>query len=329
MRRSGRPRPHPRPRPRLVVPVAIALVLGACAPLPEPPPSTTSSTTTTSPSAGLLAAACAGTLVASTPGSVAADPVTELSGLAASRRTDGILWAHNDSGDSARVFAVGADGSDRGQYTLGGAGAVDWEDVAVGPGPDPGVSYLYVGDVGDNAAARSSVQVYRVAEPPVPTTGGPPAPQTLTGVARLTLTYPDGPHDAEALLVDPISGDLLLVTKALSGAATVFRAPANLADGSTTALTQVAALSLGLGAMVTAADVTPAGDVVALRTYFSVALFPRPAGGSLAAAFAEAPCAGAVASESQGEALAFTADGRAYVTASEGSHPPLHRFAAP
>jgi hypothetical protein len=109
----------------------------------------------------------------------------------------------------------------------------------------------------------------------------------------------------------------------------VFRAPAGLADGSTTTLTQVATLSLGLFGAVTAADATPAGDVVALRTYFSVVLYPRPNGSPLADAFAQPSCNGAVASEAQGEALGFTRDGRGYVTASEGAFPPLHDFVAP
>ena len=79
-----------------------------------------------------------------------------------------------------------------------------------------------------------------------------------------------------------------MVTKDLvGGVAQVFRAPANLASGSTTALTQVATVSLGAGRGVTGADVTRAGDVVALRTYLSVVLFPRPAGQSLAQAFAQ------------------------------------------
>ena len=277
----------------------------------------------------MLDAACRGALVASTPGVVASTSVTELSGIGASRRTDGVLWVHNDSGDSPRVFAVGTDGSDLGEYVLDGATARDWEDLAIGPGPDGAQTYLYVGDIGDNAAERASVQVYRAPEPVVTPTAGTPAPQLVTGVATLTLTYPDGPHDAEALLVDPRSGELFIVTKVQDGTAPVFRAPANLADASTTALTQVGTVSLGLGRAVTAADVTPSGDVVALRTYFGVVLFPRPSGAPLAEAFTQSPCSGAVASEAQGEALGFTRGGRGYLTASEGPTPELHRFKRP
>lgn len=328
MRRCRRLRSFP-----LLAAVGVAtfsVVVSACDPTASSGPAGPTTTTTTAPPPiGVFDAACRGGLVASTPGVVASGSVTELSGIAASRRTDGVLWVHNDSGDSARVFAVGANGSDLGEYALGAAIAIDWEDLAIGPGPDAALTYLYVGDIGDNAAARASVQVYRVPEPAVAASAGTPAPQVLPGVARLTLTYPDGPHDAEALLVDPRSGELFIVTKVLGGTAQVFRAPANLADASTTMLTQVGTVALGLGGAVTAADVTPAGDVVAFRTYFSVVLFPRPSGAPLADAFTQSPCNGAVASETQGEALGFTRDGRGYVTASEGRNPALHRFVAP
>lgn len=312
--------PHPgRRRGLAAAAIVVALAVTAC--LPPPPP----------PKPPILAAACANTLVPTTPGTVASNALTEISGIVASRRSDGVFWVHNDSGDTARVFAIGADGRDLGEFALSGAGAVDWEDLAAGPGPIAGVAYLYLADIGDNTKTRSSVQVYRVPEPLVDAGVAPGSPQTLTGVETLTFTYPDGPHDAEALIVDPTNGELFVVTKDLvGGVAQVFLAPANLADGSTTVLTQVATVSLGFLHGVTGADVTPNGDVVALRTYVSVVLYPRPAGQSLAQAFSQASCEGASsASEAQGEAIGFTRDGRGYVTVSEGVHPALHQFVAP
>jgi hypothetical protein len=312
-----------------MIPVALVaggLLVGGC--IPPPPP----------PRPAVLAAACDGTLVATNNGAVAAPALDEISGVAASGRVDGVFWVHNDSGDTARVFAIGADGRDLGEYDLAGATAVDWEDIAVGPGPVAGVSYLYLGDIGDNHKTRSSVVVYRVPEPLVDPTVPAGAPQTLGGVDALTFHYPDGAHDAEGLIVDPVGGDLFVVTKELvSGTAQVFRAKASLTGGSTTTLTQVATVALGFGHGVTGADVTRTGDVVALRTYFSVALFPRPAGDSLARAFAQPPCAGAAppfgtgspSAEAQGEAIGFTRDGRGYLTLSEGSHVEVHQFEAP
>jgi hypothetical protein len=296
--------------------VMLSSVLVGCIPRP-------------SPTAALFDAACNATLVASTPGTVAAPAVTELSGLSASRRTDGVWWAHNDSGDSNRIFAVGDDGRDLGWYTLDGAGAVDWEDIAAGPGPDPNLEYLYIADTGDNTQTRASVQVYRVAEPDVDPNAGTPAPQTLNGVDTLTFTYPDGPHDAEALIVDPATGRLFIITKDVLGESRVYAAPPNLASGSHTVLAQVAALHLGFLGLVTAADITPARDVIALRTYGSVLLYPLGAADTVEWGFVQMPCNGAVANEMQGESFGFTRDGRGYVTASEGATPALHRFTAP
>lgn len=303
----------------------LALVLAACAPAPPPPP----------PPATVYDAACAGTLVASTPGTVAKSEVKELSGIAASRRNPGVWWVHNDSGNPAAVYAVGDNGADLGTFTLTGATNVDWEDIAVGPGPDPSKSYLYVADIGGAPAPpttsnRASVVVYRVVEPDASTPG------PVSGVETLTFTYPSGAkYDAESFMVDPTNGELFVVTKQLT-TAKVFRAPANLGAGSTTVMTEVATVPVpGATAAFTGADVTPAGDFVALRTDDAVAgngsvvIYPRPAGQSLAAAFAQAPCSGATAAEAKGEAIGFTPDGRGYVTASEGTGSELHQFHAP
>lgn len=279
----------------------------------------------------MLDSACKGTLVASTQGTIASAAITELSGLVASRRTEGVWWGHNDSGDTARIFAFGGNGNDFGTYALSGAIATDWEDIAAGPGPVANTQYLYVADIGDNARTRSSVRVYRTPEPLVDPNAPTPAPQTLTQVDTLTFTYPDGPHDAESIVADPVSGAVLIVTKEFSGTSKVFKAPANLASGSTTTLSHVGTVTLGTGlaGLATGADVTPAGDVLAIRTYSTVKVFQRVTGQTLESAVAGTPCSVAGASEGQGEAIGFTRDGRAYVTASEGASPALHRFQAP
>jgi hypothetical protein len=281
----------------------------------------------------VLQAACNGTLTASTTGQVANASVVEASGIAASRLVDDVYWVHNDSGNAAEVYAIGGDGRDLGTYTVSNATNQDWEDIAVGPGPVAGVPYLYLADIGDNAKARENVAVYRVPEPtvnPAAPTGG-----TLTA-EKLTFTYPDGAHDAEAFVVDPVSGDLFVITKAIGGAQ-VFRAPAGLAAGSTTMLTQVATVSLGfLVDVVTGADVSPSGDTIALRTYTSVLMYQRLPNQPLASAFSGQVCLGAAPGlgtapnqELQGEAIGFTRSGNGYVTVAEGAHPSVHRFLGP
>jgi hypothetical protein len=265
----------------------------------------------------------------SVAGTVAEPSLVEISGVAASRAHPGVLWVHNDSGGEPSVTALSETGADLGTYAVPGAEATDWEDIAAGPGPEPGRHYLYIGDIGDNGEARDSVQVHRVPEPDA-------APDGTDGRFAedvvLTLHYPGGPVDAEALLIDPGSGDLFIVGKR-ADAAPVFTAEAGaIAEEGDVALRQVTTLvdppvggppgPLGL---VPSGDVSPDGSVVLLRTYLSIAAYRRPAGQPLEAAFAEAPCAAPRAAEPQGEAVGFLADGSAYVTISEGVAPPVNR----
>lgn len=276
-----------------------------------------------------MLAGCAGKTVASSVGPIANPEITEASGLASSVRDPGVLWVHNDSGDSARVFALGTDGATRATYSLAGATAIDWEDMAVGPGPVVDTSYLYLGDIGDNAVARSEIVVYRVAEPEVI---GDPGAASLGSVATLHLKYPDGAHDSEALFVDPVNGEMYLIQKLLTGGPVgIYRAPANLADGSVTTLTKVSTLSLpaGFPNAVTAADFSADGQAIAVRTYGSVLLWFRSPGKTPAETLVAVPCRGPVPQEVQGEAIAFDTDGRRYVTVSEGATPTLHRYRSP
>jgi hypothetical protein len=272
----------------------------------------------------LARASCAGTLVPEVTGTIADPDIQEASGISGGWRNPDVWWVHNDSGDSARVFAVGTDGADRGTFALSGASASDWEDLAIGPGPVQGVPYLYVADIGDNGAARTNVRVYRFPEPTVTGSNG-----TVTDPDVLTFTYPGGARDAEALLVDPTTGDLFIVSKSYSGNATVYRAPAGLADGSTTVLQAGATLVLGSGQAVTGGEVSVGGDTILLRTYQGVWSWSRTTAQSVDAAMAAAPCAGQSVSETQGEAIGFAGDSSGYVTVSEGSGQPLHWFGVP
>jgi hypothetical protein len=266
------------------------------------------------------------------PGTVAgevADPaLIEISGVAASRVHDGVLWAHNDSGGQPSLTALSDSGDDLGTFAVPGATATDWEDMAAGPGPDPDQSYLYAGDIGDNAAGRESVQVHRVPEPDEAPAG---SDGTFAGDVVIELTYPDGPIDAETLLVDPLTGDLVIVGKRDASAPVFLAEAAAIADGGEVALRQVATLSEpppgGAVGLVTGGDVSPDGSVVLLRSYGSVLAYARPDGAPLADALAAAPCLAPSVDEQQGEALAFLADGTAYVTISEGAAAPVNRFA--
>jgi hypothetical protein len=291
------------------------------------PPQLIVTTGVSVPSGNAVDAACAGTLVSSTAGPVADTALNEVSGVDQGVVNPSLYWMHNDSGDSARVFAVNAAGITQRIYNITGASAVDWEDMAVGPGPQQSQSYLYLGDIGDNAMSRSQITVYRVPEPTV--VAG--TATSLAGVEALRLQYPDGAHNAEAMLIDPLNGDLVIIEKVSQGGPSrVYRAPGNLAGGSTTTMSLVTTLSLPVGSAsrVTGGDVSADGSQIAVRTYGGVLLWNRSPGTTLWATLMTAPCNGPVPNEVQGEAIAFNADGRGYLTLSEGTKPALHFYTA-
>ena len=253
--------------------------------------------------------------------------INEASGLAGSRANPGVLWVHNDSGDTPRAFAIDEQGQMLGTYSILGASAVDWEDMAVGPGPTPGQQYLYLGDIGDNLALRGSVlppiAVYRVPEPEV-SLGQTPSVFGLAGAEAVTLTYPDGPRDAETLIVDPLTGDLYVVSKRES-LSRVYRVAADdLVHGATVTMEFKCELPWG-GA--TGGDVSPDGQWVVVRGYSNASVWTRPAGGALWEAFGTSPVDAPLVSEPQGESIAFDADGRGYYTVSEGTYQPIYHFA--
>lgn len=266
------------------------------------------------------------------PGTLESASITEASGVAMSRRSAGVLWVNNDSGDSARVFAMTTAGTHLGAYSISGASAYDWEDVAVGPGPEADVSYLYMGDIGDNARARSYVTIYRVPEPPVSDSQAP-VTTSLTGAERIQLRYTEGvAHDAETLLVDPLSADVFIVTKVGDGHCGVYRAPFPQDTSATATMEHVGDLTFGSGSLsggttTTGGDISPDGRWIIVRTYSSAFLWRRHHGGTVADAFLTEPCRLPLRSEPQGEAIGFDSSGSGYFTVSEGSHPPLHYFA--
>lgn len=296
----------------------------------EPPTATPAS-----PAAALFDAVCADSATVEAVGALQSEAITEASGIVASRSNPGVWWTHNDSGDSERVFAIDDSGALLSTVELDGATERDWEDIAIGRSPDGERSMLYVGDTGDNAVRRDPekgrglVKVFRFEEPTID--AGSVSQSASVEVDALTFTFPSRAHDVEAMVVDPVDGDLVFITKdwTLGGRAEVFRADADAPAGSTSVLEPVASVDLPVATLVTAADVTSDGTLVALRSYGAVHLFERPAGEPLWAAFESIPCAGPRLDEAQGESLGFAPDGGSYLTTSEGERTPIHRTAPP
>ena len=232
-----------------------------------------------------------------------------------------MLYVLDDGPGTRHVLAVAAD--DRGllgRIEVTGLDGTDTEALAAGPCDDAGGDCIYVGDIGDNMRSRDSVVVHRFAEP-----------EHLQGAvveaATATLRYPDGPHDAEALLVDS-SGRIGIVTKdagnGRSGAARLFVArdfaDAQLVDRGRVELPtpSLPLAAAALGNVVTGGDWAPGR--VALRTYDAIFEFRSPSGRGGLRSFADWPVQEVdAAPEPQGEAVAYGADGCSLYTVSEGS----------
>lgn len=273
--------------------------------------------------------ACAAWGPSASAGLLADPELVELSGLAASRAHPGVLWAHNDSGDSARFFGLSDQGATLGRFTLPGAVARDIEDLALGPCPLG--TCVYLGDIGDNLAVRDDTAVFRVAEPqPRPDAGTGSFPVSFE---RFDFAYPNGRHhNAEALLVHPVTGDVYVLTKQGPGTRSrVYRFPRPLDASAEAVLEDLGEASVPASGdlHLTGGDVSPCGNALLLRMYNRVVELRLPPGRPFEAIFQAAPRALPTASEPQGEAVAWSHDGRAYFTASEGAAQALHRFDCP
>jgi hypothetical protein len=243
-------------------------------------------------------------------GSVVKIPeLPEASGLAISRRESGRLWAHNDSGVPV-LFAMNTSGAVTGRLRLSGADVDDWEALAVAA--CPAGSCIYVADIGDNSARRKRISVYRFTEPAA----------TADSVAVgdvFHATYPDGPRDAESLLVTP-DGRMHVVTKGDGGAA-LYRFPREPRSGSTVQLERVGAPRQSSrrrdNDRITDGAVSPDGERVVLRSNNAL-IFYRTAE-LLAGNWRES---GRVdighLREPQGEGVAFGANGTVYLTGEGG-----------
>lgn len=274
-------------------------------------------------------------------GRVEAAELNEISGLAASRRHPGMYWVNNDSGDRPRLFVVRTDGSLVARVEIDGARAVDWEDIAAFDWH--GEPWLLIADVGDNGAIRPTTTLYLLPEP-VLDPAGDGTVLHATVHTRIALTYADGPRDCEGVAVDPVAGEILLISKRTEPPV-LYRVPLAIGrDPSERALVArpVAPLAgiqpptaaerslpgrLGIyRAWVTAFDLSPDGRTAAVLTYGNLWLYHRAQGLTWAEALGTAPERIPITGLLQAEAVAFSTDGNQVLITTEAEHPPLQAY---
>lgn len=317
MLRSGRSEDAAQPEPASTTTAAPSTSSTETPSTGSPPDTTVTTSTPVSPPQGIAACDLYGEVV--TTGAISSSDLVEASGLAASRTTPDVLWSHNDSRGGPLLYAFTSDGTDLGGHEIPDAFALDWEDMAAGPASDGTGAYLYVADIGDNFGIRDGVvAVWRVPDIDPAQLGGQ-FPESLP----IALEMPDGPHDAEAMFIDPVEPALYIVTKS--------RTEAFVFKGSMTAASEPQDMeliaTLFLDAEVSGADISADGGIIAFRGYRTVWMWDRAPGQSVAESLAAPPCTAPSPEELQGESIAFDL-GLNYFTVSEGTAQDINKVPA-
>ncbi|MBC8154871.1 MAG: PE-PGRS family protein [Bacteroidetes bacterium] len=233
--------------------------------------------------------------------------VNEASGLVDSRSMPGNLWIAQDSGNPVSLDLLGHDSKLKGRMAIPNATNRDWEDLASGPGPQAGVNYLYIAEIGDNNAAHQTSYIYRLPEPANLNT-------PVSSVDRIAFKYPDGPRDAECLILDPQTRDLWIVSKR-EDKVHLYQLPY---PQSTTDVTTAKAYGELPLTFVTGGGISSDGTEILLRTYAGIYHFQRNSGQSVADALQRQTGRSLpYRLEPQGEAICFDAANKGYFTVSE------------
>ncbi len=292
------------PTLRLSILAALAMCVAACAPAPLP--------------------------FARLAGLITSKDLDEASGFATSRAHQNVLWAINDSSNPARLHALSVRGKVLAQFDVEDAKNIDWEDMA--SFDLDGKHYLLVADTGDNGGLRNSITLYIFEEPTSLVNG------TLRPAWTIRARWPDGPRDCEAVAVDAEGGKVLLVSKKrtppelfelpLADPGKAWREPRRIGRLSAVPaadpeLKRNDPTMAKLFSQVTAADLSPNGQTLAVMTYGSVMFYRRQPGEDWGAAVARDPEAHDVPLIPQAEALAWSAGGGGLYASGEFNPAPI------
>jgi len=248
--------------------------------------------------------------------------IDEASGMAISIRNENAFWTHNDSGDEARLFLVSTSAQYQATCTLEGAVNRDWEDIAVSKDPVSGKSRIFIGDIGDNLAVYDYSTIYILDEPVISAIKD----ITVSQYDKIIFRYEDGRRDAETLLVDPLTGDIYIVSKRESSVQLYkISYPYNFID----TLTAKKLISIPFTQIV-GGDISADGTEILLKNYNKVWYWPRKKGETIAEALSQKPYETPYIQEPQGESICWSGDSKSFYTISEASlfkvYPVLYKY---
>lgn len=221
--------------------------------------------------------------------------LNEISGMQYAKAGNSV-WLHNDENNTPQVILVSlSTGEAIGSYTPSGPSRKDPESIRAHPD-----GRLFLGDIGDNDNNRSSVRLYATSE-------GSGGGQTFD------IRYPFGPANAEALLIHPTTGEIIIVTKdgrAVSFGSTGVPAPTG---------TQIAS---GLPNNISDGTFTTNGKFMLFTVSGLASVYVY--------SFPEFVSAGTISIPNLTKCESITVEGPcSFLVSSEGENAPIHRVAIP
>ncbi len=241
---------------------------------------------------------------------VAANIVDEASGIVDSRNIAGHVWVHEDGLNPNQIHLLNHKGQEIKKFELPMSNR-DWEDLGIGPGPQDGVNYLYLADIGDNFEQWEEKFIYRFPEPKS-------INESIGNIDKITFKYSDGKYNAECILIDPATKDIYIITKSdpkvrLNERLYRIPYPQSTADVQTAQFVRSIPYSI-----ITGGSVSPDGKQIIVRSYFVLSYFIKKDTESFGDAIGrDSDLKLPYNFEPQGEAVAFDKDGKGYFTISE------------
>lgn len=227
------------------------------------------------------------------------------SGIVDARNFSNAVWVHNDHDPS--LYLLSHDGKLLKKLPFRGTSR-DWEDIALGPGPEQNRNYIYIAETGDNQQVYDRYHIYRFPEPVE-------GQERIDNYDDIPFTYEDGKYDVEAVVLDPQTRDLYLFTKRSLTDARVYKLAYPQKVGENNTATFVKTIPYGF---LTAGDASADGKEILLKNYASIFYWKVRNGETILSALdRKHDLQPAYVLEPQGEAICFDKNAGGFFTISE------------